>query len=75
MKPSSRVAWEHGIHIPRLCHIGGISDVGACRLCMVEVEGQRKLQASCLTPVEEGMKVRTDTPKLQRAAQADRRAA
>src|SRR5215472_16554571 len=40
-----KVAWEHGIHIPRLCHIGGISDVGACRLCMVEVEGQRKLQA------------------------------
>jgi len=59
------VAWEHGIHIPRLCHIGGISDVGACRLCMVEVEGQRKLQASCLTPVEEGMVVRTDTPKLR----------
>jgi bidirectional [NiFe] hydrogenase diaphorase subunit len=59
------VAWEHGIHIPRLCHIGGISNVGACRLCMVEVEGQRKLQAACLTPVEEGMKVHTDTPKLQ----------
>jgi len=38
------VAWEHGIRIPRLCHIGGISNVGACRLCMVEVEGQRKLQ-------------------------------
>ena len=59
------VAWEHGIRIPRLCHIGGISNVGACRLCMVEVEGQRKLQTACLTPVEEGMKVHTDTPKLQ----------
>lgn len=58
------VAWEHGIHIPRLCHIGGLSDVGACRLCMVEVEGQKKLQASCLTPIQEGMVVRTDTPKL-----------
>jgi bidirectional [NiFe] hydrogenase diaphorase subunit len=59
------VAWNNGIHIPRLCHIGGISDVGACRLCLVEVEGQRKLQASCLTAVEEGMVVRTDTPKLR----------
>ena len=59
------VAWEHGIHIPRLCHIGGISDVGACRLCLVEVEGQRRLQASCLTPVQEGMVVHTDTEKLR----------
>jgi len=58
------VAWEHGIRIPRLCHVGGLSDVGACRLCMVEVEGQRNLQAACLTPVEEGMGVRTDTPRL-----------
>ena len=58
-------AWNNGIHIPRLCHIGGISDVGACRLCLVEIEGQRKLQASCLTLVEEGMVVRTDTPKLR----------
>jgi bidirectional [NiFe] hydrogenase diaphorase subunit len=58
------VAWEHGIKIPRLCHVGGISDVGACRLCMVEVEGQRKLQAACLTRIEEGMVVRTSTPRL-----------
>lgn len=58
------VAWEHGIHIPRLCHIGGLSDVGACRLCMVEVEGQKKLQAACMTPIQEGMVVRTDTPQL-----------
>lgn len=60
-----KVAWEHGIHIPRLCHVGGLSDVGACRLCLVEVEGYKNLQASCLTPVEEGMVVRTDTPRLQ----------
>lgn len=59
------VAWNNGIQIPRLCHIGGISDVGACRLCLVEIEGQKKLQASCLTRVEEGMVVRTDTPKLR----------
>jgi bidirectional [NiFe] hydrogenase diaphorase subunit len=58
------VAWEHGIQIPRLCHVGGLSNVGACRLCLVEVEGQKNLQASCLVPVEEGMVVRTDTPRL-----------
>jgi bidirectional [NiFe] hydrogenase diaphorase subunit len=40
------VAWNNGIQIPRLCHIGGISEVGACRLCLVEIEGQKKLQAS-----------------------------
>lgn len=60
-----KVAWDHGIHIPRLCHIGGLSDVGACRMCLVEVEGQKKLQAACLTPVEEGMVVQTDTPRLR----------
>jgi len=59
------VAWDNGIHIPRLCHIGGLSDVGACRLCLVEIEGQKRLQPSCLTAVEEGMVVRTDTPKLK----------
>lgn len=58
-------AWEGGIRIPRLCHLGGLSDVGACRLCLVEVEGQRRLQASCLTKVAEGMVVRTNTPSLQ----------
>jgi bidirectional [NiFe] hydrogenase diaphorase subunit len=60
------VAWEHGIKIPRLCHVGGLSDPGACRLCLVEIEGQKKLQAACLTHIEEGMVVRTATPKLER---------
>jgi bidirectional [NiFe] hydrogenase diaphorase subunit len=59
------VAWDHGIRIPRLCHVGGLSDVGACRLCLVEIEGQKRLQASCLTEVQEGMVVHTDTPKLK----------
>ena len=59
------VAWNNNIRIPRLCHVGGISDVGACRLCLVEVEGQRKLMASCMTPVEEGMVVHTNTDRLQ----------
>jgi bidirectional [NiFe] hydrogenase diaphorase subunit len=59
------VAWNNGVRIPRLCHVGGVSDVGACRLCLVEVEGQNKLAASCRTEVQEGMVVRTDTPRLQ----------
>lgn len=59
------VAWDNGIRIPRLCHVGGLSDVGACRLCLVEVEGQRKLQAACMTPVEEGMVVRTSSERLR----------
>jgi bidirectional [NiFe] hydrogenase diaphorase subunit len=59
------VAWDNGIQIPRLCHVGGLSDVGACRLCLVEIEGQRKLQAACMTPVEEGMIVRTGTDRLK----------
>jgi bidirectional [NiFe] hydrogenase diaphorase subunit len=59
------VAWDNGIKIPRLCHVAGLSDVGACRLCLVEIEGQKKLQASCLTLVEEGMVVHTDTDRLK----------
>jgi bidirectional [NiFe] hydrogenase diaphorase subunit len=59
------VAWENGIHIPRLCHVGGVSDVGACRLCLVEVEGRRKLQAACMTKVEEGMVIRTVSERLR----------
>lgn len=58
-------AWDSGIRIPRLCHLGGLSDVGACRLCLVEIEGQRKLQPSCLTKVTEDMVVRTNTPQLR----------
>lgn len=58
-------AWDSGIHIPRLCHLGGLSDVGACRLCLVEIEGQKKLQPSCLTKVAEDMVVRTNSPQLR----------
>jgi len=59
------VAWNNGIRIPRLCHLGGLTEIGACRMCMVEIEGQPKLAASCMTRVEEGMVVRTDTERLQ----------
>ncbi len=58
-------AWDSGIHIPRLCHLNGLSDVGACRLCLVQVEGRTRLQASCMTAVSEDMVVHTDTPLAQ----------
>jgi bidirectional [NiFe] hydrogenase diaphorase subunit len=58
-------AWEAGIKIPRLCHIGGVSNIGACRLCLVEVQGQKKLMAACMTRIEEGMVVQTDTDRLR----------
>ena len=47
------VAWSNGVKIPRLCHIGGLPNIGACRLCVVEVVGQKKLAAACITPVPE----------------------
>jgi bidirectional [NiFe] hydrogenase diaphorase subunit len=60
------VAREHHIEIPTLCHLQGLSDVGACRLCLVEIKGQSRLQASCVARVAEGMEVVTDSERLQR---------
>jgi bidirectional [NiFe] hydrogenase diaphorase subunit len=59
------VAWDNGIRIPRLCHIGGLSELGACRLCMVQIEGRPRLHAACMTAIEEGLVVHTDTPELR----------
>jgi bidirectional [NiFe] hydrogenase diaphorase subunit len=57
-------AGDAGIEIPTLCHLEGVGDVGACRLCLVEVAGSTKLQPACMTQVSEGMEVRTDSPRL-----------
>ena len=59
-----QVLQEQGIQIPTLCHLEGLSERGACRLCMVEVEGSNKLLASCITTAQEGMSVKTHTPRL-----------
>lgn len=61
-----QAAQEAGIWIPTLCHLEGVADVGACRLCMVEVVGSPKLTTACTTKVVEGMEVRTDTERLRR---------
>jgi bidirectional [NiFe] hydrogenase diaphorase subunit len=58
-------AKEAGVHIPVLCHLEGISDVGACRLCLVEIKGINRLLPACVTEVAEGMEVTTHTPQLQ----------
>jgi bidirectional [NiFe] hydrogenase diaphorase subunit len=57
-------ALEHDIRIPTLCHLGGLSDVGACRLCLVEVKGTNRLLPACVTKVAEGMEVTTETERL-----------
>lgn len=59
------VASEHGIHIPTMCHLEGLSDIGACRLCLVEITGMPKLLPACVVRVTEGMEVSTQSPRLQ----------
>jgi bidirectional [NiFe] hydrogenase diaphorase subunit len=58
-------AHENGIKIPTLCHLEGVSDVGACRLCLVEVAGSNRLLPACVTRVAEGMDVRTSSERLR----------
>ncbi len=53
------------IEIPSLCYLKDINCIGACRVCVVEVKGKRGLIASCVYPVEEGMEVFTNTPKVR----------
>jgi bidirectional [NiFe] hydrogenase diaphorase subunit len=60
-----QVAQENAVRIPTLCHLDGVSDVGACRLCVVEIEGSNKLAASCVTKIEEGMVIRTNSERVQ----------
>ena len=60
------VARENDINIPTLCHLDGISDVGACRLCLVEIKGSNKLLPACVATVFEGMEVSTNTERLQK---------
>ncbi len=59
-----RAAAETGISIPKLCSTDSLNAFGSCRLCLVEIEGQQGMPASCSTPVGEGMAVRTQTERL-----------
>ena len=55
-----------GIEIPTLCYLKDINEIGACRLCVVDT-GARALQAACVLPATEGMKVKTNTPAVRAA--------
>ncbi|HQS69710.1 MAG: formate dehydrogenase subunit alpha [Novosphingobium sp. 28-62-57] len=61
-----RAAALTGGSIPKLCATDNLKQFGSCRLCLVEIDGMRGTPASCTTPVADGMKVHTQTPKLQK---------
>lgn len=58
-------AAKAGIKIPSLCHLKDIHAYGSCRICVVEVEGMKNLQASCIAKVREGMVIKTNSPKVR----------
>ncbi len=58
-------ARKRGIYIPSLCSLDGLPPFGACRMCIVEVEGLRGFPTACTTPVEEGMVIRTDSAEIR----------
>ncbi len=62
-----QAAKENGVLIPSLCYLEGIHKCGSCRICSVEVEGARTLVASCIANVREGMKVITNSKRVQEA--------
>ena len=53
-----------GVSVPQLCKDPDMTPIGACRTCLVQIEGQRGFPASCSIPVREGMKVRTDSEEV-----------
>ena len=58
-------AIDAGIYIPNLCYHPDLPPLGACRLCLVEIEGMRGLPPACTTYITEGMVIRTKPPPLQ----------
>lgn len=59
-----RAARASGVDVPKLCATDSLKPFGSCRLCVVEIEGRKGYPASCTTPVEAGMKIRTQTPAV-----------
>ncbi|WP_319589048.1 bidirectional hydrogenase complex protein HoxU [uncultured Desulfobulbus sp.] len=59
-----QVACENDIAIPTLCYLEGLSSHGSCRLCMVEIKGSAKLHPACVTLIQEGMEVTTQSERL-----------
>ncbi|HEY4454896.1 MAG TPA: formate dehydrogenase subunit alpha [Pseudonocardiaceae bacterium] len=65
-----RAASLAGVDIPKLCATDSLEAFGSCRLCLVEIEGRRGTPASCTTPVAAGMRISTQTPKLEKLRQS-----
>jgi bidirectional [NiFe] hydrogenase diaphorase subunit len=59
------VANDHGIKIPTLCYLEGLSSVGSCRMCLVEIKGNKNLIPACTSKIKEGMEVITNSEKLK----------
>lgn len=64
-----QAAKQAGIHLPTLCYLKDLNEIGACRVCVVEVAGRQNLAASCVQPVEEGMEVLTNSARVRKARQ------
>lgn len=62
-----RAALKANIHIPTLCYLPEVQAIGACRVCLVEIEGMGSLQAACVFPASEGLKVHTNTENVRKA--------
>src|SRR4030043_2029013 len=54
------------IYVPTLCFLEGLSNIGACRLCVVEIEGERRINPSCTYPARDGLVVKTHTSNLEK---------
>ena len=60
-------AAKAGVTIPSLCYLKEINEIGACRICMVEVKGARSLVTACVYPVNEGMEIFTNTERVRKS--------
>lgn len=59
-----QAATANGKYIPTLCYLEGLTAIGACRVCIVEVSGSTRMMPACTTPAQDGMSVTTESPKL-----------
>lgn len=66
-----KAALTLGIEIPHLCFLEGVNEISACKVCVVELEGKKKLITACNSPVEEGMTIYTNSPKVRRVRRSN----
>ena len=66
-----KAARELGIEIPHLCYLEGINEISACKVCVVELKGKEKLITACNSPVEDGMVIYTNSPKVRRVRRSN----